>query len=179
MKRCKARGRVSKKPCGNPPVTGREVCRMHGGATPRGTASPHYKHGLYSRYAAPALAARIAELREDEERLHDLREVLAVQGALLGEALAQGNLPAAAALSEAVSRSIDRYHKHNPPETSPSVIKFYSGLPERDSMTLEEIEERINELLAKAQERDQSAVYLPVSFAHIGNPMQGEEDGNP
>lgn len=130
MAKCKAKGRVSKKPCNNPPVTGRAVCRMHGGATPRGAESPHYKHGLYSRYAAPALAVRIDELRQDEERLHDLREVLALQGALLGEALAQNELTAATALSEAVSRSIDRYHKHNPPMSPPHL----SGQAARDKV---------------------------------------------
>ena len=30
---CKARGKTSKKPCGNPPMRGQSVCRMHGGAT--------------------------------------------------------------------------------------------------------------------------------------------------
>ena len=115
MAKCKAHGRLSKKPCGNSPVTGRAVCRMHGGATPRGTASPHYKHGLYSRYAQTDLAAKIDEMRQEEERLRDICEVLSVQGALLGEALAQNELTAAVAITEAISRSIERYNKHNPP----------------------------------------------------------------
>ena len=103
---------------------------MHGGATPRGTASANYKHGLYSRYASKELADRIDELRQDEERLRDLREVLALQGALLGEALAQNELTAAVALSEAVSRSIDRYNKHNPPMPPPHL----SGQAARDKV---------------------------------------------
>lgn len=97
---------------------------MHGGATPRGSESPHFKHGLYSRFARGELAERIAALRQDEERLHDLREVLAVQGALLGEALEREDLGAAAALTEAVSRSIDRYHKHHPPEDGIQFLKI-------------------------------------------------------
>jgi uncharacterized small protein (DUF1192 family) len=141
---------------------------MHGGTTPRGTASPHYKHGLYSRYAHTELAQRIADLRQEEERLHDLREVLAVQGALLGEALQREELAAAAALTEAISRSISRYHKDPPPQRG-----NYAD------MTVEEIESRINQLLATAQQREGSAISLPVRFPGTGNPKQGAGTGNP
>lgn len=46
--RCNARGRSG--PCRNYPITGRTRCRKHGGATPRGLASPHFKTGEYSGY---------------------------------------------------------------------------------------------------------------------------------
>ena len=47
-RRCGAKTRKGT-PCKNPCVRGRNRCRMHGGKTPRGWASPHYKHGFYSK----------------------------------------------------------------------------------------------------------------------------------
>jgi hypothetical protein len=35
--------------CRKRKMAGREVCELHGGKTPRGPASPHFKHGRYSR----------------------------------------------------------------------------------------------------------------------------------
>jgi hypothetical protein len=35
--------------CRNRPMINRQRCRMHGGASPRGLASPHFKHGRYTR----------------------------------------------------------------------------------------------------------------------------------
>jgi len=46
---CGAKTR-SGKPCAKPPCAGRTRCRLHGGATPVGMASPHYKHGRKSKY---------------------------------------------------------------------------------------------------------------------------------
>jgi len=152
---------------------------MHGGATPRGTESPHFKHGLYSRYAAPALAARIAELRQEEDRLHDLREVMAVQGALLGEALQQGDLGAASALTEAISRSIDRYHKHNPPEESPvRFTRIERVIVGNDpaQLTVEQLDAKVQELLGIRYRRDPNTL---VIVNHDGNPMQDTDTGNP
>lgn len=37
--------------CTKQPVEGTARCRMHGGESPRGLASPHYKHGQRSKYA--------------------------------------------------------------------------------------------------------------------------------
>jgi len=39
-------------PCENIPVDGRARCRLHGGATPRGADSPHYRHGRWAKAAA-------------------------------------------------------------------------------------------------------------------------------
>lgn len=37
--------------CQNYVMAGRSRCRMHGGASLRGPASPRYRHGRYSHYA--------------------------------------------------------------------------------------------------------------------------------
>lgn len=40
-------------------------CRFHGGLTPRGPASPHFKHGRYSKYMKESLAEIMDQLREE------------------------------------------------------------------------------------------------------------------
>jgi hypothetical protein len=37
-------------PCQRWTAPGRSRCRLHGGATPRGDVSPHFKHGWYSKH---------------------------------------------------------------------------------------------------------------------------------
>jgi hypothetical protein len=114
------------------------VCRMHGGATPKGEASPHFKHGLYSRWAPKQLAEKIEAMRERADLLHDLAEVLPVQHALLSTALEQGDYAAALVVSEAISRNTERWHRQRgsePPVRSP-----------------QEIDERIGVLLGKLAE---------------------------
>jgi hypothetical protein len=63
-------------PCQNPAMkNGR--CRMHGGATPRGTDLPQFKSGRYSKSLPDKLAGRYEEALSDEER-HDLRDEIAL-----------------------------------------------------------------------------------------------------
>lgn len=59
MEYCGAKAKSTGKPCRRPagwgtdhPGTGR--CRTHGGLTPRGVDSPHFKTGMYSQYVDPA-----------------------------------------------------------------------------------------------------------------------------
>ena len=47
--RCRAHCRLSKKPCGQPAMRGRRVCRMHGGKAGRKPT-----HGRYTRAAVEA-----------------------------------------------------------------------------------------------------------------------------
>lgn len=52
-------------------------CRMHGGATPAGIASPNYKHGRYSKYLSLNLAKKLEEAVSDAELL-SIREDIAL-----------------------------------------------------------------------------------------------------
>jgi hypothetical protein len=47
---CKAFSRRNQAQCRNHAIKGLEVCRMHGGKTPRGPASVHYRDGRYSAF---------------------------------------------------------------------------------------------------------------------------------
>jgi len=88
-------------------------CKLHGGASP-------VKHGLYSAVTNHRLSDRLAQLREDEERLLDLREQIALQTAVIqeylaglteSETLAAEEAKTLAGLVETVSRNIERFHK--------------------------------------------------------------------
>ncbi len=57
MSRCTAKAKGSQSQCKNPVAPGRTKCRFHGGATPRGLASPHFKHGRYSKHLPTKLGA--------------------------------------------------------------------------------------------------------------------------
>jgi hypothetical protein len=72
-------------PCQNPAMkNGR--CRMHGGATPRGTDLPQFRHGRYSKSLPDNLAGRYEEALSDEER-HDLRDEIALSVAKINDLL--------------------------------------------------------------------------------------------
>lgn len=59
-KRCKATSKGTGLQCENPAMKGREVCYHHGGKTPRGVDSPHFKTGERSLYYLPTKLQKIA-----------------------------------------------------------------------------------------------------------------------
>lgn len=71
---CGAKNRQGQ-PCKQRVEPGRERCRFHGGRHPRGPASPHYKHGRYSKVGPLAEAAKRVEEQSD---LLDLRQGVAL-----------------------------------------------------------------------------------------------------
>lgn len=58
-------------------MRGKEVCRVHGGKTPGGPASPHFKHGRYSKYMKESLAEIMEQLREEVDLESIDEEILA------------------------------------------------------------------------------------------------------
>lgn len=75
-KTCGAKTR-SGKPCQNAPMANGR-CRMHGGATPKGVASPAFKTGRYSRYLPERLMERYQDALHDEDLLNLRHEVALV-----------------------------------------------------------------------------------------------------
>jgi len=61
-------------------------CRFHGGKSPKGIASPHFKHGRLSKYMPDKLAARYDEALSDDD-LMALRNEIALLDARLAELL--------------------------------------------------------------------------------------------
>lgn len=63
-------------------------CKLHGGKTPGGTDSVHFKHGYYSKVFRGRLAERFAEAHDAGDPL-DLLPELRVQRAILAERINQ------------------------------------------------------------------------------------------
>ena len=72
--------------CKKPAVPGRNTCRLHGGLTPRGPASPKYKHGRYSKFLPARLSAMYEQSLADPEMLN-LRHEIALIDARMAELL--------------------------------------------------------------------------------------------
>ena len=66
---CQAKSKRTGEQCKQPAVTGKRVCRFHGGLTPGGMASVHFKHGRYSKYLPERLQERYQESLKDPELL--------------------------------------------------------------------------------------------------------------
>ena len=72
---CKAQSKRHGRRCRNAPMRGLEVCRMHGGKTPRGPASVHFKSGKYSKFLPSRLFAECAAAAQDPELLSRRRDI--------------------------------------------------------------------------------------------------------
>ena len=93
-------------PCRQRPMrNGR--CRMHGGATPRGMASPHFKHGRYSKDLPVRLAAVYEQVRGDDDLLA-VRDEAALLQARIGELLMSLDADDAAESEERIWREVVR-----------------------------------------------------------------------
>lgn len=82
-KRCKATSKRTGERCKNPAVTGYDVCRLHGGKTPRGLDSPNYKTGLYSKWLPAAINDKAQAFLEADPL--ELVSEMALLRALLAE----------------------------------------------------------------------------------------------
>lgn len=63
-------------------------CRVHGGATPKGVASPNFRHGRYSKSMPEHLASRYAEALTDS-RLLELRDEISLVDVRMADLLAK------------------------------------------------------------------------------------------
>lgn len=84
---CKAKSKQKGTRCTKPCVPGMAVCRYHGGLSPRGAASPQFKHGRYSKYLPDRLQVHYETAAADPDLL-SLRSELMLTDARLGELLA-------------------------------------------------------------------------------------------
>ena len=80
---CGAKLRGKDKTCQKSPMANGR-CRLHGGATPSGPASPNYKHGRYADAFKGKLAGKFLQASADHKPL-DLLPELAVQRSLLSQ----------------------------------------------------------------------------------------------
>jgi len=71
---CKAHAHGGR-PCRQPAVEGREVCRYHGGLTPVGLASANFKHGRYSKHLPKDMEAAFFDAVADPDFLSQRSEI--------------------------------------------------------------------------------------------------------
>lgn len=87
--------------CSQYPVKGMRRCRMHGGKTPRGSASPHYKHGLRSRHLLAQLDAAARERAQHyAKQPYELGDVYGMSRVLFELAVERGDEKAASGWAE-------------------------------------------------------------------------------
>jgi hypothetical protein len=67
MPQCTAHSQQSGERCEKDAVAGFTVCEMHGGKTPVGADSPHFKHGRWSKHLPKRMVERSEEARRDPE----------------------------------------------------------------------------------------------------------------
>jgi hypothetical protein len=87
-RQCTAGSKRSGEQCRKHAMRGRTVCLAHGGKTPRGVASPHFRTGRYSRSLPGHLVAAY------ERALHDpmllsLRDEIALTDTMIAETLSE------------------------------------------------------------------------------------------
>ncbi len=83
--RCSAKAKGTGKRCKRGAMTNGK-CYMHGGPTPKGIASPHWKDGRYSKYMSPALRDASEHFLQDPDIL-SLTSNLALCDARIADAL--------------------------------------------------------------------------------------------
>lgn len=74
---CRAKKRGGKGHCRAPSMVGADRCRIHGGSTPRGIASPNFRHGRYSK-ALPTDLFKDYDRERLDENITDLSDEIAV-----------------------------------------------------------------------------------------------------
>lgn len=66
---CQAKAKKTQKQCRRRAVKGKRVCTVHGGLTPGGIASPHFKTGRHSKHLPERMAEKYQESINDPELL--------------------------------------------------------------------------------------------------------------
>ncbi len=106
-------------------------CRLHGGLTPKGNASPNFKHGKYSRYVSFGLRDRLRELVFDSE-LTNLRAEIGLVTLEIEQRLWQMSNGYSKDTMSRIKSSFQRYEnalaKQGFPEQSANIEKTLSDL---------------------------------------------------
>jgi hypothetical protein len=84
--RCTAKSKQSQQQCKKNAVPGFDVCEIHGGKTPAGAASPHYRGKDRSKHLNPVLLEAYRDAQNNQELL-SIRDDIALTEALLVSSL--------------------------------------------------------------------------------------------
>jgi hypothetical protein len=81
--KCNAKAKSTGKPCQRDAVNGSTKCYVHGGATPRGEDSPHFKHGRYSKHLPKRISEKMHQFADADPL--DLTEEMMLAKAILAD----------------------------------------------------------------------------------------------
>ena len=102
-------------------------CYVHGGPTPKGIASPHFKHGKYSDHIPTRLSSRFHESLSDPE-LTNQRSDIALLDARLCDVLDSVSNQESGELWQALHKAKQHYHKGNEEERTEALEHRGSSL---------------------------------------------------
>lgn len=107
---CQAKAKSTGKQCNRSAVNGKRVCTVHGGLTPGGIASPHFKDGRYSKSLPVRLADKYKAALKDPQLL-ELKNEIALTDARLKDLLSRVDTGESGALWLAVGKAWKEYQR--------------------------------------------------------------------
>jgi len=132
--KCKAKSKQSGTQCKRYASIGREVCRIHGGATPKGIESKSFKHGRNSKYLPDKLATRFQDFDNERNcgRLSTLDEqidLVYLRISILCESLDSGNsLSAWKIVDRSFKKLKDAVHLNDPKKFQNALCDFEEAI---------------------------------------------------
>lgn len=111
MPQCTAKSKRSGERCKKDAMHGGNVCHIHGGKSPKGAASPTFKHGKRSKYLPQRVANIYDEMQSDDEYM-DLRDNLRLREALIREKLKMiDDAPDSMEVWKSFRKALDQFKK--------------------------------------------------------------------
>lgn len=111
MTQCAAHSKRTGQQCRRPAMAGRTVCYHHGGATPIGATSPHFRSGRYSKYLPERLREKYQDAQQDPEILV-LRDEIALADARLMDLLTRVDVGESGVLWKELKELLDQLSRN-------------------------------------------------------------------
>lgn len=169
--KCSAKSKRSGVKCKNAAVTDSDKCRIHGGKSPKGMASPHFKSGQFSKldYLPKKLAGRIEKIYGDQ--LVNLEQSIEIQKTLETRYLEKLGSTESTEAWVKLKKAVSEYNEasHDPDQAKRitgqakafGMINFIvnEGLSEsflhRDIQAIHESQRKITETLSRCRKEKQ------------------------
>lgn len=161
---CGARKKTGDKSvrCLRRPCPGSKRCKFHGGMTPKGIDSPHFKHGKRSKYAKEQVIQRIKRFKNDQDA-RDLRDELAILRGVLDSYIDASNENAPILSDESVRTIVSIIDKIE------KVVSALKVIEEGQTFTIK----NVNNVLLQVVKIIKVRVKDPKTRSIIANDLKG------